>query len=412
VSRAFDIGVRLRRHARLMADVTQMTAWFALHGRTSISDGSGLVAEFEQEFADATSSDHALVMNSGTAALHSAYFAVGVGPGTEIIVPTYTWHATATAVLQCGATPVFADIDAATLNVDPQDVARRITERTRAICAVHLWGNPCPLDELRALADESGVALVEDCSHAHGAAFAGRPVGSWGDVGCFSMHASKPIAAGEGGVAVTDDGALYDRMILLGHVGRPRSGLGLGEAGLTDDLAVVDLGVKYRPHAFAVHLGRSQLRRLVAENARRRQVHDIIASELAGCEVAALPADTPSSERGGFYRYVLKYTGDVPIDRVVVAARQKGVPVEIEAYGQSLLHEMSLFTSLDRAKLGGGCFDPTRSPSENLWHDRCPVAERVAPRTLSFDQLLHLARPQFVARSASTLRTVAERLNS
>lgn len=412
MSRAFAVAARMRRHRRLMGDVAQMTAWFAVHGRTSISDGSGLVAEFEQEFAAATRSTHAIVMNSGTAALHSAYFAVGVGPGTEVIVPTYTWHATATAVLQCGATPVFADIDERTLNVDPSDVARKITPRTRAICAVHLWGNPCRVDVLRALADEREVALIEDCSHAHGAAFGGRPVGSWGDVGCFSMHASKPIAAGEGGVAITDDGALYDRMILLGHVGRPRSGLGLSAVGLKDDLAVVDLGVKYRPHAFAVHLGLSQLRRLEDENSRRRHAHEIIAGELAGCPVLAFPAAEPTGERAGFYRYVLTYTGEAPVHAVVVAARHKGVPIEMEAYGQSLLHEMSLFTNVDRAKLGGGCFDATRSASENQSRGNCPVAERVAPRTISFDQLLYLAPAQFVAKAAKGLRGVAEQLNS
>src|SRR5690348_5567892 len=135
----FTTYARGRRHAQLLVDVSRMTGWFATHGRTSISDGSGIVADFEQKFAAMTGSSFALAMNSGTAALHSAYFAVGVGPGTEVIVPTYTWHSTATAVLQCGAVPVFCDIDPRTLTLDPEDVARRISQRTKAICAVHVW---------------------------------------------------------------------------------------------------------------------------------------------------------------------------------------------------------------------------------------------------------------------------------
>src|ERR1700758_4443148 len=105
----FRTSARARRHARLLSDVSRMTGWFATHGRTSISDGSGIVGDFERRFAALTRTNFALAMNSGTAALHSAYFAVGVGPGAEVIVPTYTWHSTATAVLQCGAVPVFCD---------------------------------------------------------------------------------------------------------------------------------------------------------------------------------------------------------------------------------------------------------------------------------------------------------------
>lgn len=262
MNRRFSALTRARRHRRLLVDVARLGGWFATHGQTSISDGSGLIGRFEREFAAATGSSFALAVTNGTAALHSAYFAVGVGPGTEVLVPAYTWHATATPVLQCGAVPVFCDIDPLTLTIDVEDLTRRITPRTRAVCAVHMWGSPAEMDRIVEVARRNNLAVIEDCSHAHGARYDGRPVGSWGDVGCFSLHASKPVAAGEAGIAVTDDPVLFDRMLLLGHPGR----LAGSQAAETFAPSVADLGVKYRPHAFAVHLGRSSLKRLDREN--------------------------------------------------------------------------------------------------------------------------------------------------
>ena len=133
------------------------------------------------------------------------------------------------------------------------------------------------MDRILEVARHHDLAVIEDCSHAHGARYDGRPVGSWGDVGCFSLHASKPVAAGEAGVAVTDDPALFDRMLLLGHPGR------LANSQAADSFApeVIDLGVKYRPHAFAAHLARSSLKRLDQENLRRGRIWATIRDELA-----------------------------------------------------------------------------------------------------------------------------------
>src|SRR5439155_1690387 len=192
-------SVRLRSAVSIAAH-----AWRDVN---TVAAGEGPVADFEQAFARLCERRHALVMNSGTAALHSAYFAAGVGPGTEVIVPSYTFFASAAPILQCGGTPVFCDVDERTLTADPDDVARRITARTRAICVVHLWGNPAPMDRFAALARRHGLALIEDCSHAHGATYQGRPVGSWGDVGCFSLQGQKAVSGGEAGIAVRYDPA-------------------------------------------------------------------------------------------------------------------------------------------------------------------------------------------------------------
>ncbi|MEA2333807.1 MAG: perosamine synthetase [Solirubrobacteraceae bacterium] len=402
MNRRFTVLARARRHSRLLLDVATLSGWFATHGRTSISDGSGLVGDFERAFARMTESSFALAMNSGTAALHSAYFAVGVGPGTEVIVPSYTWHASATPVLQCGAIPVFCDIDPQTLTMDVDDMSRRITERTRAICVVHTWGNPAELDRILTVARAHGLAVVEDCSHAHGARYGVKPVGSWGDVGCFSLHASKPVAGGEGGVAVTDDPVLFDRMLLLGHVGR----LGAGQAASTFQPDDVDLGVKYRPHLFAIHLARSQLKRLPAENARRARLWALIRKELDGASSLTPVQTLPMSERGGYYRFVVEHVGDrgaAGTDEVVRVARSRGVPVTVEPYGRNLVHTSWVFSTLDRVQLGGGCFDATRPLEENMWTTPLPVCEDIGPRLIAFDQLTYLASERFVARSAREL---------
>jgi dTDP-4-amino-4,6-dideoxygalactose transaminase len=400
-----------RRHSRLLVDVGRLSGWFATHGRTSISDGSGIIGQFEREFATATDSSFALAVTNGTAALHSAYFAVGVGPGTEVLVPAYTWHATATPVLQCGAVPVFCDIDPLTLTIDVDDLTRRITPRTRAVCAVHMWGSPAEMDRIVEVARRHGLAVIEDCSHAHGARYDGRPVGSWGDVGCFSLHSSKPVAAGEAGVAVTDDPVLFDRMLLLGHPGR----LATSQAAETFDPGVVDLGVKYRPHAFAVHLGRSSLKRLDQENERRGRIWATIRDELQDSSHLKPTQKLPQAEWGGYYNYVIDFIGAREggcAEHLARLARSRGVPVDVEAYGRHLLHKASVFTTLDRARLGGGCFDATRPWNENVVEVRLPVCEDVGPRLLAFDRRMYLVSDAFARRSARELGRAASEVAS
>jgi len=269
-----------------------------------------------------------------------------------------------------------------------------------------MWGSPAEMDRIVEVARRHDLAVVEDCSHAHGARYDGRPVGSWGDVGCFSLHASKPVAAGEAGVAVTDDPVLFDRMLLLGHPGR----LATSQAAETFDPGVVDLGVKYRPHAFAVHLGRSSLKRLGQENERRRRVWATIRDELRGSSHLAPTQKLPRAEWGGYYNFVIDFVGargGADAENVARLARSRGVPVELEAYGRHLLHQAPVFTTLDRARLGGGCFDATRPWGENVVDLRLPVCEDVGPRLLAFDRMMYLASDTFARRSARELARAA-----
>ncbi len=170
------------------------------------------VAEFERAVAAAVGAAHAVAVSSGTAALHAAAFAAGIGPGDEVIVPALTFAASANAVLYQGGIPVFADVRADTLNVDPADVAARLTGRTRAIVAVDYAGQPADLDAIGALARDRGLALIEDAAHALGAEYRGRRVGALADLTAFSFHPVKHITTGEGGLVTTASRELDARL--------------------------------------------------------------------------------------------------------------------------------------------------------------------------------------------------------
>ena len=384
-------SVRLRSAVSIAAH-----AWRDVN---TVAAGEGPVADFEQAFARLCERRHALVMNSGTAALHSAYFAAGVGPGTEVIVPSYTFFASAAPILQCGGTPVFCDVDERTLTADPDDVERRITARTRAICVVHLWGNPAPMDRFAALARRHGLALIEDCSHAHGATYQGRPVGSWGDVGCFSLQGVKAVSGGEAGI---------DRMLVLGHYGRLKK----GQAAATFETDHLALGLKYRAHLYAVLLARGSLARLDELNRRRRHHYELLTGELEGCGALATIETTPGAVRGGFLEFILRYdpahAGGWTAKRFIKAAKAEGVPISEERYARigdakRPLHRSPIFGALDVSSLGGN-LAATRDGREP---PHLPVTEGLAGRLLKLPPFTKVPE-RYVRECARALRKLAD----
>lgn len=170
---------------------------------------------FELDFAGYLGARHALGVTSCTAAMHLGLVALGVGPGDEVITSPITFPATANVVVHVGATPVFVDVEPTTLNLDVDQVEARITPRTKAIIPVHFAGQPCRMDALTALARRHGLAIVEDCAHAIEATLAGRHVGTWGDAGAFSFYATKNITTAEGGMLVTENAELAERIAIL-----------------------------------------------------------------------------------------------------------------------------------------------------------------------------------------------------
>jgi dTDP-4-amino-4,6-dideoxygalactose transaminase len=220
------------------------------------------VTEFEDAFARRVSAAHAVAVTSGTAGLHVALLAVGIGPGDEVITSPMTWASTANMILAVGARPVFVDVDPGTLNIDPAAVAAAVGPRTRAILPVHFAGQPVDLDALRAVADRHGLALIEDAAHALGTAYRGRPVGGGSTAAVFSFHPIKAITTGEGGMVTTDDAALAERLRLLRFHGISRDAWGrYGRRG-NPDYEVVALGFKYNMTDLQAAIGVAQLARL------------------------------------------------------------------------------------------------------------------------------------------------------
>lgn len=182
---------------------------------TWISSKGEFIGRFEAGFADYVGARHALSVCNGTVAIHLALHALGIGPGDEVIVPTLTYVASVNPILQVGAVPVFVDSDKLTWQMDPEDVRRKITPRTRAVLAVHLYGLACDMAALTAICREHGLLLVEDCAEAFGTRFRGRHAGTFGDVATFSFFGNKTITTGEGGMVVTSDDRLRDRLYHL-----------------------------------------------------------------------------------------------------------------------------------------------------------------------------------------------------
>ena len=227
-----------------------------------ISSNGKFIHRFEEGFAQFCGSKHAIACCNGTVALHLALLAVGIQPGDEVIVPTITFVATANAVHYVGATPVFVDSERETWNLDPQDVARKITPRTKAIIAVHLYGHPADMNALRQLANKHGLALIEDAAEAHGAEYHGQRVGSLGDVATFSFYGNKNLTTGEGGMCLTMDPGLAEKIRLL-------RGQGMDPARRYWFPIV---GYNYRMTNIAAAIGVAQLEQSDWHLARRREV--------------------------------------------------------------------------------------------------------------------------------------------
>jgi len=173
----------------------------------------GIIKEFEDRFAEYQGRKFAFAVNSGTASLDSALHVCGVGPGDEVIVSPYTWGATVGCILHNNAVPIFADIDPLTFNFRPDAIEKNITDSTKAIMVVHIYGHPCDMDPIMEIARRHNIKVIEDCSQAHGATYKGTKVGSIGDIGCFSIQASKNLTGGEGGILVFDDESLFDEVV-------------------------------------------------------------------------------------------------------------------------------------------------------------------------------------------------------
>jgi perosamine synthetase len=269
------------------------------------------VAAFEEEFASVVGGRTCVAVNSGTSALHLALLATGIGPGHEVVVPSFSFAASANSVVMAGATPVFADIEPSAFGLDPAAVRAAIGPRTSAIMAVHLYGHPAPVAALRALADEYRLVLIEDAAQAHASAVDDVPAGAWGDVAAFSFYATKNLTTGEGGMVVTADSEIARRARLLRNQGMERQ--------YHNEIA----GLNNRMTDIAAALGRVRLPLLAFGNARRRAVAEAYDRGLAG--VVA----TPPVGAGVHHVYHQYTVRTAQRDAVDAAMRARGVETRV-----------------------------------------------------------------------------------
>ncbi|HHX42886.1 MAG TPA: DegT/DnrJ/EryC1/StrS family aminotransferase [Chloroflexi bacterium] len=311
--------------------------------RNELSGGTPVVRRFEQRWRELVGTRYAITTMNGTAALYSAFFGLGVGPGDEVICPTNTWIASIAPALLLGARPVFCESDPRTGLIDPEDVRRRITPNTRAIVAVHLWGWVCDMDALKAISEETGVPILEDCSHAHGATYRGRAVGGIGRVGCWSLQGSKPVSAGEAGILATDDAEVFDRACLIGQVNRI-VGMDLAQDTYRY-LQPLGTGFKFRAHPLGVGIASVQLDKLAGLNARRGAYVEEVEAGLADIPWLEPIPPVEGARRGGYYGFPVRYrsaaAGGVPLDTMIEAINRAGVPARPSPY--PLLHRLPLF---------------------------------------------------------------------
>jgi len=312
------------------------------------------VHAFEAAFAAFSGAPHAVATSSGTSALHLALLAHGIGPGDEVITTSFSFIASANCALFVGAKPVFADIEPEAFTLDPAAVERAITPRTRALIPVHLFGHPCDLTALHALAVKHNLALIEDACQAHGAGWQGRPVGAFGTA-CYSFYATKNMTTGEGGLVTTADEALAERLRLLRAHGSPvryqHESLGYNQR-LTDIQAAIGL---------------AQLPKLPAWNAARQANAAALSARLAGCAHVRLPVVRPGANHV-FHQYTLRLLGRDP------DGTGAGRAAAVEA--------------LRAAGVGTGVFYPLPIHQQPLYRglgytDHLPVTEAAAREVLS-----------------------------
>lgn len=331
------------------------------------------VRAFEEEFAASVRRRYAIAVANGTAALDLALKALGIGKGDEVITTPFSFIASANCILYQGARPAFVDVEEETLNLNPDLVAERISEATKAILVVHLYGHPAEMQAFSEIVEEKGLLLIEDCSQAHGAEFKRKGVGSFGDVATFSFYATKNMTTGEGGMVVTDDRRVADKLRMLRDHGQRRRGV--------HEL----LGYNLRMTEIAAAIGRVQLEKLEKLLEARRRNAEFLTRTLGGVDGIDLPFVRPRCKHA-WNLYTIRVKPNFPLGRDQLQRSMAEGGIETGVYYRRPIHRQPLYR-----KLG------YRS-------DDCPVAIRASREVLSL--------PIHPKLSCEELERIAERLRA
>ncbi len=321
--------------------------------------GGGVIGKFEKEFAKFCDAKHAISVTNGTAALEVALRGVGVNAGDEVIIPPYTFIATASAVLTVNAVPIFVDIEPDTYLLDAAKIEAAITSRTAAIMPVHIAGLPGEMDAIKRLARKHKLAVIEDACQAHGAEWKGRPVGAIGDAGCFSFQSSKNLSSGEGGACVTDDQRVFERMWSLRNCGRVMQGAFYEHHVL---------GWNMRMTEFQAAVLLSQMKRLPAQMKKRDANGAYLTTLLSEIEGIRPQKWTKGATRHAYHLYIFRYDkkafGGVPRQRFLRALNAEGIGCSA---GYVPLYREQMFVVDPAVHVFAGKVDYTKV--------RCPVCE-------------------------------------
>jgi dTDP-4-amino-4,6-dideoxygalactose transaminase len=283
---------------------------------TAARDGGKRVRDFESSLREYLGCKHALAVNSGTAALQAALMAAGVGPGHEVLLPSFTFVATANAVVAAGARPVFVDINKKSFTIDAADARKKVTKKTRAIIPVHLYGHPCDMDEISELAEKRSLAVIEDACQSLGSTYKKRQTGTFGDMGCFSMYASKVLTAGEGGAVTTDDDRLAEKIKMIRN------------HGMVEGYDTRVLGLNLRLPELSAAIAKVQMQKLEQMLAARRRNAKIISELLAGAKGMSLPEEDADS-RFNWYLYTVAFSKSSDRDAAKAALQKDDIGAAI-----------------------------------------------------------------------------------
>lgn len=367
------------REIEAINDVVRSGKWWRFAYASGVSVHEDLdaamlskVLEFSQVFARYQDAEYGIAVANGTASLELIFRALGIGPGDEVIVPAYTYVASASAVLQVNAVPIFVDVEPDTYNLDPDKIEAAITPRTRAIEPVHFGGQPADMDRILEIARKHDLYVVEDAAHGHGSEWRGRKVGALGNAGSFSFQSSKNMTAGEGGIILTDDHALAeacDSLLWAGRVkGRPW-------------YEFHRLGWNYRITEFQAALLLTQLSRLDEQNQRRMENARYLNRRFGETGSLTPLKWDPRTTKHSYHIYMAKYDpalwGGIPRQRVVEALNAEGIPAFYGYTHPVYANPMFLNQEFHGRRCPVNCHHRDFIPIDYAaFADLCPVAER------------------------------------
>jgi len=304
-----------------------------------------IVEIFEKNFAKYHKTKYALTFNSGTSSLQAALYAVGVKKNDEVIVPSMTHFATATPVFALNAIPILADCELDTGNISPKDIEKKITKKTKAIMVTHLCGHPCEMDSICKIAKNHKIALIEDCSHAHGSTYKRKKVGTFGDIGCFSLDNNKILAGGEGGILITNKKVLFEKSLLTSDIA----------ARLLSEITYEDLsyfketglGYKHRIHPVSAAIANYELKNLKKYILKRKNTLNYFSKKLDRIEGIKPPVTRKNCDRGAFFGYRAfisdKVLKKIKINNLIQIFNKEGL--EVRLAGNRPLHRLPLFSN-------------------------------------------------------------------